>query len=102
MEKLVEQGNMEHGNVAGGSMDSGTMEKLLDKYAKLVVCTGVNLQKGQLLVVNAPIECADFARRIAGAAFAAGARDVKVNWSDEQFARIRLEEAAAEVFDEFP
>lgn len=53
MEKLVEQGNMEHGNVAGGSMDSGTMEKLLDKYAKLVVCTGVNLQKGQLLVVNA-------------------------------------------------
>lgn len=102
MEKLVEQDNMEHGNVAGGSMDSGTMEKLLDKYAKLVVCTGVNLQKGQLLVVNAPIECADFARRIAGAAFTAGARDVKVNWSDEQFARIRLEEAAAEVFDEFP
>ena len=67
------------------------MEKLLDKYAELVVCTGVNLQKGQLLVVNSPIECADFARRIAGRAFAAGARDVKINWSDEQFARLRLE-----------
>lgn len=78
------------------------MEKLLDKYAELVVCTGVNLQKGQLLVVNSPIECADFARRIARRAFAAGARDVKINWSDEQFARLRLEEAEAEVFDEFP
>lgn len=78
------------------------MEKLLDKYAELVVCTGVNLQKGQLLVVNSPIECADFARRIARRAFAAGARDVKINWSDEQLARLRLEEAEAEVFDEFP
>ena len=102
MEKLLAKGNMASGSVGSINMDSGTMDKLLDKYAQLVVCTGVNLQQGQLLVVNAPIECADFARRIAGAAFAAGARDVKVNWSDEQLARIRLEEAAAEVFDEFP
>lgn len=75
---------------------------LLDKYAELVVRTGVNLQKGQLLVINAPIECSDFARRVAKAAFAAGARDVKVIWSDEKLARIRLDNAAAEVFDEFP
>lgn len=75
---------------------------LLDKYAELVVRTGVNLQKGQLLVINSPIECSDFARRVAKAAFAAGARDVKVNWSDEKLARIRLDSAAAEVFDEFP
>ena len=38
------------------------MDKLLNKYAKLVVKTGVNLQRGQLLVINSPIECADFAR----------------------------------------
>lgn len=75
---------------------------LLNKYAELVVRTGVNLQKGQLLVINAPIECSDFARRVAKAAFAAGARDVKVNWSDERLARIRLDNAEAEVFDEFP
>lgn len=80
----------------------GKMEELLDKYAKLVVCTGVNIQKDQLLIINAPIECADFARRVAKAAFQAGARDVKVNWNDELLARIRLEEAEAEVFDEFP
>lgn len=75
---------------------------LLNKYAELVVRTGVNLQRGQLLVINSPIECSDFARRVAKAAFAAGARDVKVIWSDEKLARIRLDNAAAEVFDEFP
>lgn len=78
------------------------MNRLLDKYADLVVRTGVNLQKNQLLVINAPIECAEFARCVAKAAFAAGARDVKVNWADEKLGRIRLDEAAAEVFDEFP
>lgn len=78
------------------------MEKLLNKYAKLVVSKGVNLQSGQLLVINAPIECADFARRIAKAGFEAGCRDVKINWSDEKFAKIRFDGAATEVFDEFP
>ena len=38
---------------------------LLKNYARLVVKTGVNLQPGQLLVVNAPLECAEFARLIA-------------------------------------
>lgn len=89
---------VQYADVFGRSM----VDKLLDKYAELVVRTGVNLQRGQLLVVNSPLECADFARRIAGAAFAAGGRDVKINWSDEEFARLRLEKAAAEVFDEFP
>jgi len=78
------------------------MDKLLNKYAELVVKTGVNIQSEQLLVINAPIECADFARRVAKAGFAAGCRDVKINWSDEQFAKIRYLGAANEVFDEFP
>ena len=38
------------------------MDKLLNKYAELVVRTGVNLQPQQLLVINSPIECSDFAR----------------------------------------
>ena len=65
------------------------MDKLLNKYAELVVRTGVNLQPQQLLVINSPIECSDFARRVAEAAFEAGAKDVKVIWSDERLARIR-------------
>ena len=78
------------------------MDKLLNKYAKLVVKTGVNLQKGQLLVINSPIECADFARRVAKEGFEAGCSNVKINWSDEKFSRIRFDGAANEIFDEFP
>ena len=78
------------------------MEELLDKYAKLVVGTGVNLQRKQLLVINAPIECADFARRVAAAGYEAGAHDVVICWNDEKFAKLRYTMAGKAVFTEFP
>ena len=79
-------------------MDKNT----LHKYAELVVKTGVNLQPSQLLVVNAPIECADFAREIAAAAYAAGAADVSIQWKDEVFSRLRYDKAPNDVFDRYP
>lgn len=78
------------------------MQELLDKYAKLVIKMGVNLQREQLLVINAPIECADFARRVAAAGYQAGAHDVMICWKDEQFAKLRYTIAAKQVFTEFP
>lgn len=78
------------------------MEEKLEKYARLIVKTGVNLQQGQLLVINAPIEGAAFARLIAKAAYRAGAKDVVISWNDELFSKIRFMEAPGEVFDEFP
>lgn len=36
--------------------------KRIEAYAKLVIATGLNLQKGQTLVINSSIETADFAR----------------------------------------
>lgn len=78
------------------------MEEKLEKYARLIVKTGVNIQKNQILVINSPIECADFARRVADAAYDAGAKDVVVNWNDEILNKIRFTKAPDEVFDEFP
>ncbi len=78
------------------------MEELLNKYARLVIRTGVNLQPDQQLVINAPIECADFARRIAREAYDAGAHDVTISWKDEEFAHLRYKMAGREVFQEFP
>ena len=78
------------------------MEQKLEKYARLVVKTGVNIQKDQILVVNSPIECADFARKIAKEAYAAGAKDVVVSWNDEKLSKIRFTDAPDKVFDEFP
>ncbi|SFT82759.1 aminopeptidase [Selenomonas sp. GACV-9] len=77
-------------------------KELLQKYAQLVVKVGVNLQQEQILVINSPIECADFARTIAEEAFAAGAHDVVVSWGDELLAHIRYAGGKKELFTEFP
>lgn len=71
-------------------------------YARLAVRTGVNLQEDQMLVIQSPIACADFARRIAREAYEAGAHDVAIAWGDEAFSRLRYDLAKREVFAEFP
>jgi aminopeptidase len=77
-------------------------KNLLEKYATLIVKTGINIQKGQTLVINSPIEGASFTRLIAQTAYQAGARDVVISWKDELFSKIRFINAPEEVFDEFP
>ncbi|HVJ48520.1 aminopeptidase [Desulfitobacterium sp.] len=74
----------------------------LEKYARLILKTGLNLRKNQTLLINSPIECAPITRLIAEVALREGARDVKIVWNDELFAKIRFTYAAEEVFDEFP
>lgn len=78
------------------------MQEKLAQYAQLVIHTGINLKAGQTLVVNAPIECAPFARLIAQTAYDAGARDVVVSWNDEKLSKIRFLSAPEEIFDTFP
>ncbi|QKS72876.1 aminopeptidase [Paenalkalicoccus suaedae] len=79
-----------------------SFEQKLDKYAELAVKVGVNVQKGQTLVVNAPIESADFVRHVAKHAYAVGAKTVHVEWNDDKLTRIRYDEAPMESFEEFP
>jgi aminopeptidase len=74
----------------------------LRKYADLLVKMGINIQKDQILVVNTPIECAEFARIISEVAYQAGAREVVLNWRDELASKIRYMQAPDEVFDEYP
>ncbi|BBB90606.1 MAG TPA: aminopeptidase [Methylomusa anaerophila] len=76
--------------------------ELLEKYVRLIVKTGINLQQGQTLVVTSPIESASFTRLLAETAYEEGARDVVINWRDELFSKIRYMKAPEEVFDEFP
>lgn len=59
---------------------------LLEKYADLIVKTGVNIQ-GQTLVIFT-IECA--LRTIAEVAYQSGARDVVIQYKDELFSKMRL------------
>jgi len=79
------------------------MEKSMwQKYANLIVKVGLNLQQGQILVINSPIECAEFTRLVAETAYKEGAEEVIVSWSDELLARIRFLHAPDRVFDRFP
>ena len=76
--------------------------KLLEKYALLLVKTGINIQKDQTLVINSPIECAPFTRIVSRIAYMQGARDVVINWRDELSSKIKFMNAPEEIFEEFP
>ena len=78
-----------------------TQDKL-SEYAKLVIQIGVNLQKGQTLVLTCPVECAMFGRMIAAEAFEAGARDVVMRWQDDAIDRLKYLKADDSVFGEVP
>lgn len=83
-------------------MTETELQDKLSKYADLAVQIGVNVQPGQILVVNAPITAAEFVRLITAKAYAIGASQVKVNWSDEFITRQQFEHAAPEVFTKAP
>ncbi|ALS25281.1 MULTISPECIES: aminopeptidase [Paenibacillus] len=74
----------------------------LEKYAALAVHVGVNVQKGQTLVVNAPLQAVELVRLIAVKAYEAGAKHVHVEWNDEQLAHIKYKLAPVEAFQEYP
>lgn len=60
---------------------------LLEKYAKVAVQIGANVQKGQRLIVNSSTETRDFAREIAKQAYLVGAKSVEILWNDAYVSR---------------
>ncbi|GIP52504.1 aminopeptidase [Paenibacillus vini] len=77
-------------------------DKLLEKYAELVVKVGVNIQPGQVLIVQSPLETVQFTRLIVSKAYEAGAKYVQVEWDDEMISRIRYEKAPDNSFEYYP
>ncbi len=75
---------------------------MLKKYAELIVKQGVNLQKGQELVIDASIECYALVREIAKWAYQVGAKDVIVHYTDETISRLRYEHCPVEHFETVP
>jgi aminopeptidase len=63
----------------------------LDRYARLAVEVGANLQPGQLLFVQAYPEQVDLARAVTAYAYRAGARFVDVNYADQRVRRAQIE-----------
>ncbi|WP_145136440.1 aminopeptidase [Paenibacillus sp. Y412MC10] len=77
-------------------------QKQMEKYAELLVQVGVNVQPGQVLYVESPIESADFARLVTAKAYQTGAKYVQVNWRDETVVRMRYDLAGPESFAFYP
>ncbi|WP_246943800.1 aminopeptidase [Bacillus pinisoli] len=74
----------------------------LEKYAEITVKIGLNIQEGQRLLIAAPIVSAAFVREVTKSAYRAGAKDVHIEWNDEQISKIKLEQAPEESLKEFP
>lgn len=75
------------------------MEEKLFEYAKLVMEVGLNVQKGQTVIISSPVECAHFARLCADAAYNCGCREVVMNWSDDHLTRQKYLRADSAVFE---
>ncbi|MBR7088470.1 MAG: aminopeptidase, partial [Mogibacterium sp.] len=78
---------------------SKTIEEMKKDYADLLIRSGLNIQKGQRLAISCPVECADFARLCAAAAYEAGCKEVLMNWYDDTLTRLKYLHAEDDVFD---
>lgn len=77
-------------------------EAKLKEYAKLLIEVGLKVRKGQTLVLSSPVDCAEFARMCASAAYDVGCREVIMDWHDGLCAREKYLRAEDSVFDDFP
>ncbi len=64
-------------------------ENRIRKYAKVLLKVGVNLQKGQILLLQTNTDALDIARELTKQAFEMGAKDVIVHLEDPYIEHFR-------------
>jgi len=88
-------------------MTEKSHEEMLAKYAEAIVKVGLNLQKGQKLIITlglargVPVEFTPLVREITKAAYAVGANYVDVIYSDPEMLRIQAQHAPKESAGEY-
>ena len=87
--------------VAAPAFDFATLpfEEKLDRFAKVVVHVGLNLQPGQELLISATLDMVPLVRRITEHAYKAGALLVSTVYSDDETVLARYNYAADASFD---
>lgn len=58
-------------------------QKLLKKYAHLLVKTGLDVQPGQKVIIESPVETYEFARMVSEEAYANQASEVIIHYTDQ-------------------
>lgn len=66
------------------------MDKRLQKYAQLAIRKGVNLQEGQILIINTSVNAVDMTRLCVEEAYLAGAKEVVVFYQDDYITKSRF------------
>lgn len=64
-------------------------KSILKKYAALIVKTGVNVQKGQEVLIQASVDQSELVKMIVKEAYLAGAREVTVDWDCQAVTRLK-------------
>lgn len=77
-------------------------ENTLKNYCDLVIKVGVNLQEGQGLEIICPTEKREVAVALTKSAYQAGAKIVRVRWSDEEIDKLSYEYAGTDALTEVP
>lgn len=81
---------------------SQLFETKLLRYAELTVKVGVNIQPNQYVYISSSTDNLEFARLITKVAYEHGARQVFVDFMDDEINRLRYNNAPADSFDFFP
>lgn len=61
---------------------------VIRQYAKLIAVKGVNIQKGQEVIINASVENPEFVRILTEECYKAGASKVSVEWSYQPLTKV--------------
>ncbi|MTT30481.1 aminopeptidase [Terrilactibacillus sp. BCM23-1] len=79
-----------------------SFEDQFTNYAKLAIKIGINLQKGQDLVIIAPVKAIQFVEKVTEIAYQEGAKHVYFDWTDHDLQLTKLTYAPNETFKEYP
>jgi len=79
-----------------------TLEENKKLYAEIILTFGLNLQKGQKLIIKAPIQAYDFVKILAEKAYDLWCKEVMYRRETEELDCIRYNNAPEDSFDEFP
>ncbi len=75
------------------------MKDNFEKYADLLLFKGLNIKKGQPLVITSPIESIDFVRVLAKKAYEYGVHDIYFDWSDSYLKLYQLQNFSMDELD---
>ncbi|MFV0498658.1 MAG: aminopeptidase [Bacilli bacterium] len=77
------------------------MEKLKE-YAKLIVEVGLNVQKGENVIITSQVSTPELVYFVMDEAYEKGAREVYVQWIDDTVSRKKFFNDDDEIFSDFP